>query len=125
MTKPLFLNIIFIIGVVTFLLGILDPLEGSVVICFGAVLISISSFFKKETFFKWFLIATLLVLFGVIALFVVSSFGGLGKDALSPWWGLVLIPYPVGWIMGVVLLIKRVLHSFKNKTLPNDPQIKV
>jgi cytochrome c oxidase subunit IV len=95
------------------------------VICFGAILITLVSYFRKETFFKWFLMATLMVLFGVIALFVVSSFGGLGKDALSPWWGLVLIPYPVGWIMGVVLLIKRALHSFKNKTLPNDPQIKV
>jgi hypothetical protein len=115
MTKPLLLKIIFIIGIVTFLLGILDPLEGSVVICFGAILITLVSYFRKETFFKWFLMATILTLFGVIALFVVSSFGGLGKDALSPWWGLVLLPYPIGWILGIIFLIKRAYLIKKRK----------
>jgi len=113
--KEQIFKIIFIIGTVAFLLGVIDPLEGSIVISFGAILITIATYFRKEPLFKWFLFATLLTLFGVIALFVVSSFGGLSKENLSPWWGLVLIPYPVGWIMGVVLLIRRALISNKIK----------
>ncbi|MBP1673047.1 MAG: hypothetical protein H6Q25_862 [Bacteroidetes bacterium] len=110
-SKELFLKIVFIFGTVAFLIGVIDPLEGSIVICFGAILITIASYFRKETFFKWFLVSTLLILTGVIALFVVSSFGGLGKDALSPWWGLVIIPYPIGWFFGVVLLVKKLFFT--------------
>jgi hypothetical protein len=42
--------------------------------------------------------SALLTVVGVAALWIVSSFGGFGEGALSWWWALVVIPYPLGWL---------------------------
>lgn len=100
-------RILFTVGILFFYVGILDPMEGSVVISCGIVLITLTSYLRKDPKAYLFLIAMIAVITGVIALFVVSSFGGLGKDALSPWWGLSFLPYPLGWIFGTLVLILK------------------
>jgi hypothetical protein len=62
-------------------------------------------------------LSTVLILAGVLALFIVSSFGGLGKDALSAWWGLTFIPHPLGWILDVVLLIIKFTKRRKSEVV--------
>jgi hypothetical protein len=42
--------------------------------------------------------SALLTVVGVAALWITSSFGGFGEGALSWWWALVCLPYPVGWL---------------------------
>jgi ABC-type multidrug transport system permease subunit len=45
---------------------------------------------------------------GVIFLFYLSSLGGFGgNSSLSWWWGLLILPYPIGWLMDVIMLIIR------------------
>lgn len=41
---------------------------------------------------------------GVAALWVLSSFGGFGENALSWWWSLLILPFPVGWLRGLYSL---------------------
>jgi hypothetical protein len=44
----------------------------------------------------------ILIAVGVGAMFVLSSFGGIGgRSGHSMWWGVLILPYPVGWLMAV------------------------
>lgn len=48
---------------------------------------------------------------GVTWMFVLSAMGGFGGDTGRPaWWALTLLPYPVGWALGLVCL-GRVLRA--------------
>jgi hypothetical protein len=61
-----------------------------------------------------FLASFIMVAFGVFFLFYFSSLGGFGASSkLSWWWSALLIPYPVGWLLAVVLIIIRIVQ--KNK----------
>lgn len=41
---------------------------------------------------------------GVAAMWILSSFGGYGQGALSWWWALLVLPYPLGWLRGLYSL---------------------
>jgi ABC-type multidrug transport system permease subunit len=54
----------------------------------------------------------LLITVGVIFLFYLSSLGGFGgTSTLSWWWGLLILPYPIGWLLQVVLLLIRAFRK--------------
>jgi hypothetical protein len=39
---------------------------------------------------------------GVAALWIISSFGGVGGTShLSVWWAALMLPYPIGWLLGL------------------------
>ncbi|MBT8282267.1 MAG: hypothetical protein KJO86_00895 [Muriicola sp.] len=98
----------YIIGIVLFIVGTLDPLEGSVLIVLGSVLMTIVANRKNDRHKKWFLLNAILITVGVIFLFYLSSLGGFGGTSnLSWWWGLLILPYPVGWLLQVILLLLR------------------
>lgn len=115
--KANLLRILYITGIVALIAGILDPLEGSVVITGGSLLLGISAWLKNDRHRKFFLISFVMITIGVAAMFYLSSLGGFGGTAeLSWWWGLTILPYPVGWLMAIVLLIIRGVKSKKPKT---------
>ena len=59
-------------------------------------------------------ILPMLVALGFGALWVLSAFGGVGgPGGHSNWWALVLAPYPVGWIMGIIGAIRRLREGSK------------
>lgn len=97
-------------GVIALVLGALDPLEGSVVIALGSVLLTFTTYLIHDRHRKWFLWASILILFGVFFLFYFSTLGGFGgSSSLSWWWGLLILPYPIAWLGSVVLLLVRSL----------------
>ncbi|MCE1198731.1 MAG: hypothetical protein LWW85_07170 [Marinilabiliales bacterium] len=99
---------LYIVGAVAAVVGAIDPLEGSVLILTGTLLLSLACFLRQEEETKLFLVAALLTGTGVAALFILSSMGGFGGTSeLSGWWGLTILPYPIGWILTLTLLIKR------------------
>ena len=105
-------HLIFILGVIGLLIGILDPLEGSVVIAVGSVLIAFAAYFKKDSHYKIFILISFLIVIGVCFLFYLSSLGGFGSTSkLSWWWGLLILPYPIGWLIAIILLIIRTLKK--------------
>jgi hypothetical protein len=92
---------------VLFILGTLDPMEGSVLILVGALIIALMQYLQKGKYWKWFVFFTALIIFGVFFLFYLSSLGGFGGSSrLSIWCGLTIIPYPIGWL-GIVILLWR------------------
>ena len=46
-------------------------------------------------------ISALMSAIGVGAMWVLSSYGGFGEDALSWWWSLLVLPFPIGWLRGL------------------------
>ena len=111
--KPIWIRILYIIGVVSFIVGAIDPLEGSVLIVAGSFLIALTTFMAKDRHWKLFMILFVLIAIGVFFLFYLSSFGGFGEGALSWWWGLLVLSYPIGWLIAIILLIKRAFRKPK------------
>ncbi|MCX6230963.1 MAG: hypothetical protein NTZ33_05415 [Bacteroidetes bacterium] len=109
-------RIVYIVGVVLSIIGLLDPMEGSVVILLGCALTAITTYIAKDRHQKIFLINFILMLIGVFFLFYISSLGGLGEGALSWWWGILMLPYPVAVLGNLVLLIVRSLKKKEIKT---------
>ncbi len=110
-------RILYYAGVVAMIIGVVDPLEGSVLIISGNLLIVISMFMTDDRHKMHFLISLIMIAIGVFFLFYLSSLGGLGGTSdLSWWWGALILPYPAGWIFAMVILIKRVRQKRKANT---------
>lgn len=118
-TKTKWIRIVYIIGIIALIIGALDPLEGSVIIVIGGLLIALSTYLAKDRHWKIFLASLIMIIFGVIFLFYFSSLGGFGgSSTLSWWWGTLILPYPFGWLMSIILLIVRAVK--KPKLLENQ-----
>lgn len=91
-----------IAGLVLMVGGVLDPLEGSVVILAGSVLAAVGAF-GSRTRYRLPLAALGLIALGVAAMFGMSALGGVGgTSGRSIWWILLCLPYPIGWVLGLV-----------------------
>ncbi len=106
--KTKWMRIMYILGIIVLLIGALDPMEGSVVIAAGSTLIAFSTYITHDRHRKIFLTSFMLIVVGVCFLFYLSSLGGIGgKSALSMWWGILILPYPIGWLMTIITLLYR------------------
>jgi hypothetical protein len=105
---------IVVVGLVAMLLGAFDPLEGSLLILPGSGLVWLGALLGKNPQRRLLGVAFLLLAVGVAALFGLSAVGGVGgRSGRSMWWLLTVVPYPVGWLMGlggVLALVGRGWH---------------
>lgn len=109
--KTTLLRIGWLFGVIAMIIGIFDPLEGSVLIVAGSILLAVTSYLKNDPQWKIFAIASLMIITGVSFLFYISSLGGFGGDSgRSWWWGALLFPYPAGWLLAIIMLIMRLIR---------------
>lgn len=112
-------RILVIVGLVAMVIGTLDPLEGSFVILLGVGLVTLGALVGNSghrILLYWSLV---LVAVGVGALSGLSALGGFGgSSGRSIWWGLVILPYPVGWIMGLIGAIRR-LRETSSSSVPS------
>ena len=94
---------LLVVGTLLMILGAIDPLEGSVIILPGVVMVALGAFLGGSRHTRMLAWAASLVALGVALLFALSARGGIGGPNGLPWWTLViLLPYPAGWIMGLV-----------------------
>ena len=109
-------RILKVVGGIAMLLGTLDPLEGSLLILPGSGLVALGMFLggkdrKTVLYWTW---AFILIAVGVGALFGLSSVGGIGgKSGHSMWWGVSILPYPVGWLMALAGGVVGLVRFFK------------
>jgi hypothetical protein len=84
------------------LLGAIEPMEGSLLILPGSGMVALGSYLGQDdhrTFRVW---AFILIVFGVAALWGLSRAGGIGGDSgHSMWWGVLILPYLIGWSMNI------------------------
>lgn len=98
-------RILWVAGGIAMLLGTLDPMEGSGLILAGGGLVALGMFLGRKDhrailYWAW---AFILIAVGVGAMFALSAVGGIGgKSGHSMWWGLLILPYPAGWLMALV-----------------------
>jgi hypothetical protein len=109
MNKERLIRILHIAGVIAMIAGIIDPLEGSVVIAGGSILLAIAMTMSNDRQSRLYLAAAAMIVTGVFFMFYFSYRGGIGgTSGISWWWGLTMAPYPLGWLMDMILLILRV-----------------
>ena len=102
----------FVSGVVAIIVGAIDPLEGSVIIVAGSALLALSTYLTHDRHHKIFLASLIMIALGVGYMFYTSSLGGFGgPDNLSFWWALPILPYPIGWLISIILLIVRAVKK--------------
>ncbi len=104
------------LGAIAMVLGSLDPLEGSVLILPGSGLVAGSMFLRgkdRPTILYW-TWSFILIAVGVGAMFALSALGGLGgRSGHSVWWGLLVLPYPVGLLMALAGAIAGGVRLFQ------------
>ena len=114
--RRLWSRILVIVGGVAMLLGAIDPLEGSLLILPGSGLVALGTFLGRGqgAILRYWFCVFILIAVGVGAMFVLSAFGGIGgKSGHSMWWGVLILPYPVGWLMGFAGAILMLIRFFK------------
>ena len=111
MNRRVWSRVLLVIGLLGMLLGAVDPLEGCVIILAGSALLALAAFLGASRYRLLLCGSFLLVAAGAGTLIVHSQLGGFGSSSgRSNWWWLSILPYPVGWIMGLagaVLSLRR------------------
>ena len=116
--RMLWSRILKLVGCIAMILGTVDPMEGSVLILAGSGLVALAMYLGGRNhaivlYWNWVFI---LIAIGVAGLFGLSAIGGFGgRSGRSMWWGLLLLPYPVGWLMAMSGGVVGLLRFFKNK----------
>jgi hypothetical protein len=108
-------GILVIFGLALMAIGMIDPLEGSMIILPGIAVVAAGAFLGKARRRKLLLGAFGLAAAGVAAMWILSSKGGFGgTTGLSVWWAAAMLPYPVGWFISLVAGI-RTVGEFKKR----------
>ena len=96
-------------GIVGLLVGLADPLEGSLVIVPAVGVLALGAHLAHSRYRRPLDLAFALVIIGVAALWGISAVGGFGgSTGRSNWWALIFVPYAVGWIVALFAGIRAV-----------------
>jgi uncharacterized membrane protein YhaH (DUF805 family) len=97
-------RILKVVGGIARVAGTLDPMEGSLLILPGSGLVAVGMYLGgkgRRTVLCW-TWAFILIAVGVAALFGLSRrWRHRRKSGHSMWWGILILPYPVGWLMAL------------------------
>ena len=103
-TRSIWSRILVLVGCIAMLVGALDPMEGSVVILPGSGLVALGAFLgqNERRLIAFRVLVFILVATGVGALWALSWVGGIGGNSgRSMWWGVLILPYLIGWSIGI------------------------
>ena len=123
--RLLWSRILKVVGGVAMLLGTADPLEGSMLILPGSALVALGVCLSSPDrrvvrYWTW---AFILIAIGVGAMFALSAGGGIGgPTGRSMWWGLLILPYAVGWLMSVAGAVVALVRRLKASASRRKPQ---
>jgi hypothetical protein len=113
-------RVLVVVGLAAMLIGAIDPLEGSLIILPGSVLLTVGALLAGTRYKKLILWSFALVAVGIAALWGLSSVGGFGgPGGRSNWWALTLAPYAAGWFMGVAGAILSLREGRKAPAKPD------
>jgi hypothetical protein len=116
-THKVWSRICITVGVIAMLVGAADPMEGSLVILPGSGLVTLGTFLnntERGLLIHWLCIFGMIA-FGVVAVWALGAWGFGGTNKHSMWWGVLILPYPIGWVMGIVSLMFRLVRSIRHR----------
>ena len=94
---------LIVVGLAVMVLAALDPLEGSVMVVAGGGLMALGAHLRESRHRGYLYGCFAMLMTGVAALWILSAFGGFGgTSGRSSAWGLLIVPYPIGWLAGLV-----------------------
>lgn len=102
--RNLWSRIFIVLGSIGMLVGAIDPMEGAALILPGSLMVALGTFFNQgeRHLFAYRAWVFILIAIGVGALWGLSAMGGIGgKSGHSMWWGVLILPYLIGWSMGI------------------------
>jgi hypothetical protein len=102
--RKLWSRILLIVGFLGMLVGAIDPMEGSLLILPGSGLVALGAFLGEgeRRVVAYRVLVFFLIVMGVGALWGLSAVGGFGgPSGRSNWWGVLILPYLIGWSMGI------------------------
>lgn len=111
-------RILVIAGSIAMLIGAVDPLEGSLIILPGSGMVALGTLLGKgrHRILLYWMWVFILIAIGVGAMWVLSAFGGIGgTTGHSMWLGVLVLPYPIGWIMGFAGIIYGLIEFLKGR----------
>ena len=97
-------RILLVVGGLAMLVGAVDPMEGSLLILPGSGFVALGTYLGHAE--RW-LIAFrvwvfILIAIGVGAMIGLTAVGGIGgHSGHSMWWGVLILPYLIGWSLGI------------------------
>jgi len=116
--RNLWSRVLVIVGSIAMLVGAIDPLEGSVIILVGSGLVALGTFLGKashQMIVYWIVVFSLITI-GIGVMFALSAAGGIGGNSgHSMWWGILVLPYPIGWVMGIISLVVRLVKNTRHR----------
>jgi len=115
-TRRLWSRVFSIVGGIAMMVGTLDPMEGSLLILPGSGLVALGLFVgqAEHRLLRYWVWVFLLIATGVGALFGLSAVGGFGGNSgRSMWWGVLILPYVVGWVMALAGAVAGLIRFFK------------
>ena len=98
--RSLWSRILIMVGSVAMLVGALDPMEGSLVILPGSGLVALGTFVgqSERRWIAYRMWVFILIAIGVGAMWGLTMVGGFGGNSgRSMWWGVLILPYLIGW----------------------------
>ncbi len=111
-------RVLNVVGLTAMLIGAIDPLEGSFIILPGVAVVVLAALIGKSRHTTQLCWSFALVAISVAAMVVLSRLGGVGGNSgNSSWWAVVLLPYPIGWLMGLVGAVRSLIESWNNRAL--------
>ena len=117
-SRTLWPRILKALGSIAMMLGTLDPLEGSLLILPGSGLVALGMYLSgkdRRTVLYW-VWTFILIAVGVGAMFALSAVGGIGgKSGRSMWWGVLMLPYPAGWLLALAGSVAGLVRFFKGR----------
>ncbi len=102
--RKLWSRILITVGSIAMLIGALDPMEGSIVILPGSGLVALGTFVGhgERRWIAYRVWVFILIAIGVGAMWGLTMVGGFGGNSgRSNWWGMLILPYLIGWSMGI------------------------
>ena len=89
-------------AVIVMILAPLDPLEGSALILPAIALAALAARLGRSSQTFLLTIGLVLAAIGIGAMWGFSAIGGFGgTTGRSIWWGLTILPYPLGWAIAL------------------------
>lgn len=102
--RRLWSSVLTVAGNLAMVFGAIDPLEGSLLILPGSGLVALGAFLgqRERRMVAYRTLVFILIAVGVGAMWGLSAAGGIGgSSGHSMWWGVLILPYLIGWSMGI------------------------
>ena len=95
----------FYVGLFLSMIGVLFPLWGAPLVVAGSGILMVTTRRYGDPHARWYRVCFLMSVLGVISLWTRSAISGLDAEAaLADGWGMLVLPYPLGWF-GILILV--------------------